>query len=168
MYFSGFCFKGEKEIFKDYIDSKAYNISGFSYGAQKAFEYAYNKMKNKQRVNKITLLSPAFFQNKSTKYKQLQLEAFNKDSSLYLKNFLESIGEVEKRYIQLGTLEQLKELLTYEWNHDKIKEILDFGCELEVYLGGRDKIIDAYKVLKFFSSYAVVYLNKEANHLLQD
>ncbi len=36
-YFSGFCFFEESELFKDYIIQNDFTVSGFSYGAVKAF-----------------------------------------------------------------------------------------------------------------------------------
>jgi len=75
LYFSGFSLKGEKELFKDYIIENDFTVSGFSYGAQKAFEYVLN---TDNRVDLLQLFSPAFFQDKDKKYKRLQLMFFKK------------------------------------------------------------------------------------------
>ncbi len=60
-YFSGFSLENEKEIFDDYIIENDFTISGFSYGAIKAFEEVLNGSK---RVDLLQLFSPAFFSNR--------------------------------------------------------------------------------------------------------
>ena len=57
-YFNGFSLNGEKELFKEYLIDSEFSVAGFSYGAIEAFEYVYN---GKDRVDRLILLSPAFF-----------------------------------------------------------------------------------------------------------
>ena len=45
LYFSGFSLEGEKELFDPYRVKNSFTVSGFSYGAQKAFEYVLNSSK---------------------------------------------------------------------------------------------------------------------------
>lgn len=166
-YFSGFCFFEELELFEDYLIKNDFIISGFSYGAIKAFEEALNSTK---RVDKLQLFSPAFFQNFDDKFKRTQLMYFKKDANTYCQSFLENVIfptnlDISK-YFKLGTIEQLEELLYYEWSEKKLQKLLDKGTKIEVYLGGVDKIIDSSKAKEFFKNFATVYYIKEKGHLL--
>ena len=166
-YFSGFCFKNESELFNDYLINNDFTISGFSYGALKAFEEA---LSTKKRVDKLQLFSPAFFQIFDDKFKRTQLMYFKKDANAYCHNFLSNViyplqTDISK-YFQLGTSEQLEELLNYNWSEEKLQKLLDKGTKIEVYLGGVDKIIDASKAKDFFKNFATVYYIKEKGHLL--
>ena len=58
-YFNGFSLQNEEELFSEYLLQSELCVAGFSYGAQKAFEYVY---KSKERIDRLILLSPAFFQ----------------------------------------------------------------------------------------------------------
>ena len=84
-FYSGFCFKNECEIFKDYLEIGDFIISGFSYGAIKAFKQA---LESKTRVDKLQLFSPAFFQTKDEKFKSssnsLKLPFLKKFSILFV------------------------------------------------------------------------------------
>ena len=166
-YFSGFCFKNESELFDEYLISNDFTISGFSYGAIKAFEEAFS---TKKRVDKLQLFSPAFFQNFDDKFKRTQLMYFKKDANAYCQSFLENvifpINLDTSKYFKLGTIKELEELLYYEWKEEKLQRLLDKGTIIEVYLGGVDKIIDASKAKEFFKNFATVYYLKEKGHLL--
>ncbi|MDD2894420.1 MAG: pimelyl-ACP methyl ester esterase BioV [Aliarcobacter sp.] len=166
-YFSGFCFKNESELFDEYLVNNDFTISGFSYGAIKAFEEAFS---TKKRVDKLQLFSPAFFQIFDDKFKRTQLMYFKKDANAYCQNFLSNViyplqTDISK-YFELGTIEQLEELLNYKWSEEKLQSLVDRGTKIEVYLGGVDKIIDASKAKDFFKNYATVYYIKEKGHLL--
>ena len=166
-YFSGFCFKNESELFDEYLVNNDFTISGFSYGAIKAFEEVLN---SDERVDKLQLFSPAFFQNFDDKFKRTQLMYFKKDTNAYCQSFLENVIfptnlDISK-YFKLGTIEQLEELLYYEWSEEKLQRLLDKGTKIEVYLGGVDKIIDSSKAKEFFKNFATVYYIKEKGHLL--
>lgn len=166
-YFSGFCFKNESELFDEYIINNDFTISGFSYGAIKAFEEALSTTK---RVDKLQLFSPAFFQNFDDKFKRTQLMYFKKDANAYCQNFLSNVVyptnlDISK-YFELGTAEQLEELLNYNWSEEKLQKLVDKGTKIEVYLGGVDKIIDSSKAKDFFKNFATVYYIKEKGHLL--
>ena len=43
----------------------AYCVAGFSYGAQQAFEYVYHAT---ERIDRLILLSPAFFQTQKPSF----------------------------------------------------------------------------------------------------
>jgi len=166
-YFSGFCFKNESELFNDYLINNDFTISGFSYGAVKAFEEA---LSTKKRVDKLQLFSPAFFQIFDDKFKRTQLMYFKKDANAYCNNFLSNVIyplQIDiSKYFELGAIEQLEELLNYNWSEEKLQKLLDKGTKIEVYLGGVDKIIDASKAKDFFKNFATVYYIKEKGHLL--
>ena len=166
-YFSGFCFFEESELFEEYLIKNDFTFCGFSYGAIKAFEEALNSTK---RVDKLQLFSPAFFQNFDDKFKRTQLMYFKKDANAYCENFLENVKSSSSKdilkYFNLGTTEELQELLYYEWSEEKLQKLLNKGTKIEVYLGGVDKIIDSAKAKEFFKNFATVYYIKEKGHLL--
>lgn len=166
LYFSGFSLEGEKELFKEYIIENDFTVSGFSYGAIKAFEYV---LQTDNRIDLLQLFSPAFFQDKDTKYKRMQLMFFKKDSKNYCDNFLKNCGfslEVAKRYFDEGTFSELEELLYYEWDKEKLQKLVDRDIKIEIYLGSADKIINANDALEFFKQFSEVYFIKEKGHIL--
>lgn len=166
-YFSGFCFYEESELFDEYIIRNDFTISGFSYGAIKAFEEALN---TQNRVDKLQLFSPAFFQNFDEKFKRTQLMYFKKDANSYVQTFLDNViypsNKDISKYFKLGTIEELEELLTYVWDEEKLQKLVDRGTIVEVYLGAKDKIIDSLKAKEFFQKFATIYYIKEKGHLL--
>jgi pimeloyl-ACP methyl ester carboxylesterase len=168
IYYSGFSLKEDENFFLDYIDDGEYTVSGFSYGAIQAFEFA---VKSSKRVDKLQLFSPAFFQTKPERYIKLQLGAYSADKDAYLRLFIDNCFSPAlndgSAKVEAGRYESLKALLTYVWEADKIQKLLDRGVEIEVYLGGKDKIIDAQKAFEFFTPFATTYLIKEAGHFLK-
>ncbi|RBQ29991.1 pimelyl-ACP methyl ester esterase BioV [Aliarcobacter vitoriensis] len=166
-FFSGFCFENESELFKEYLVSNDFTVSGFSYGAIKAFEYVLN---SKNRVDKLQLLSPAFFQTKDDKFKRMQLMFFKKDENSYINSFLENVKspiykDIEK-YFKKGSFEELETLLNYIWIEDDLEKLVKNGLKIEVFLGEKDLIIDSLVAKDFFKNYATVYYFKDKGHLL--
>lgn len=166
-YFSGFSLTNESELFEDYIIDNNFVVSGFSYGAIKAFEEVLNSEK---RVDVLQLFSPAFFQTQDKKFKRMQLMFYKKDENEYCSNFLKNISfestkSVDK-YFTKGSMEELEELLNYTWDEDKLQQIVDRGVRIEVYLGGKDKIIDSSSAMEFFKQFTTVYFIKEKGHIL--
>ncbi len=166
-YFSGFSLTNEKELFQEYIIENDFTVSGFSYGAIKAFEKILNSSK---RVDLLQLFSPAFFQTKDRKFKRVQLISFKKHSDEYYKNFLKNITYPSiidsSKYFKKGNSEELEELLNYIWEEEKLQKLIDRGTKIEVYLGSEDKIIDSKKAKDFFVKYATVYYIKNVGHIL--
>ncbi|RXI25000.1 pimelyl-ACP methyl ester esterase BioV [Aliarcobacter trophiarum] len=166
-FFSGFCFSNESELFEDYLEKGDFIVSGFSYGAIKAFLYVKNSEK---RVDKLQLFSPAFFQNKDDKFKRMQLMYFKKDEEPYIKTFLgnvnSSFDKDVSKYYKKGTQEELDELINFVWNKEDLKSLVKKGIKIEVFLGGKDKIIDSLEAKEFFKEFATVYYFKEKGHLL--
>jgi hypothetical protein len=167
-YFSGFCLKEESELFDEFTCKSDFSVCGFSYGAIKAFEYT---LRCKERIDKLQLFSPAFFMDKDEKFKKLQTLYFKKDSNAYCNNFLENVtypsNVVIKNYFSRGSLEELKELLYYNWNEEDLKILSERGVEIEVYLGELDKIIESHHGKDFFQPYSTIYTIKNVGHILK-
>ena len=166
-YFSGFSLNNEEELFSEYIIESNFVVSGFSYGAIRAFDYVLNSEK---RIDTLQLFSPAFFQTKDEKFKRMQLMFFKKDAKSYCDNFLKNIAYPNTfdtvKYFTQGTMEELSELLNYTWEEERLKKVLEKGTKIEIYLGGKDKIIDSLSAKDFFKDYGTVYFIKEKGHIL--
>ena len=167
-YFNGFSLTDEEELFSEYLDHSDYTVSGFSYGAQQAFEYAYTST---QRIDKLILLSPAFFQTEKPSFVRTQLRYFEAGEKAYVKQFLANVAYPSQihlgKYLQVDKKKALESLLSYIWDKQKIKEVLDRGTTIEVFLGEEDKIIDSKETLSFFKNIATVYTIKKSGHLLE-
>ena len=168
-YFNGFSLKHESSLFDAYLIDSAYCVAGFSYGAQQAFEYVYH---TKARVDRLILLSPAFFQTQKPSFIRTQLRYFEAGQEAYVKQFLSNVTYPSKLdlspQLHIGTKEALDSLLTYQWEQKKIREILDKGITIEVFIGNEDKIINMHETLKFFKdSGTTTYLVKKSGHLLR-
>jgi len=166
LYFNGFSLKNEEELFEEYREQSDFIVSGFSYGAIKAFEYT---IQTEKRIDKLQLFSPAFFSDKDKKYKRMQLMYFKKDAKTYCDNFLynsEFTSDLIKKYFTMGTFEELEELLNYEWTQENMNILKEKNITIEVFLGANDKIIDAQKAVEFFREYGEVYYIKEKGHIL--
>ena len=168
LYFNGFSLRGEEYLFSGFTDENDFTVAGFSYGAQKAFEYAYS---SPERVEKLILLSPAFFQNEKESFKRAQLRYFEKDRKSYISQFLANAtypSDIDLlSYLDTGESRQLETLLNYQWDKERIDDLLDRGTDIEVYLGGKDRIIKSKDAFDFFSESALTYLIKDAGHILR-
>lgn len=166
-YFNGFSLRGEETLFEAYTSKSEYCVSGFSYGAQKALEYAYTY---KGRIDKLILLSPAFFQSQKSSFIRTQLRYFKADEAAYVKTFLENVSFPStsslETYLEVGTAEELESLLTYVWDEEKILSLKNRGVEIEMFFGKKDKIIDAQSALDFFTPLCTTYTLKDSGHLL--
>ena len=167
-FYSGFSLSNDKQLFEPYLKETEFCVAGFSYGAIKAFN---DTLDSKVRVDTLQLFSPAFFQDKNEKFKRMQMMYISKDKKAYLDNFLHSCfapADIDSRVLlEEGSDKELHELLHYEWKADKLKALCDRGVEIEVYLGSKDKIIDAEKVKEFFLPYATTYMINHVGHTLQ-
>jgi pimeloyl-ACP methyl ester carboxylesterase len=168
-YFNGFSLCGEEGLFCEYLVESELCVAGFSYGAQQAFEYALH---SKERVDRLILLSPAFFQNQNPAFIRAQLRYFDTGKDAYVSRFLKNVAYPSNialdDHLCVGSREALESLLTYVWDAEKIRRIQERGTVVEVFLGGKDKIIDAAAAYDFFSSCAVTYFIKDAGHLLRN
>jgi pimeloyl-ACP methyl ester carboxylesterase len=167
-YFNGFSLEGESKLFDDLLLSSDSCVVGFSFGAQKAFEYVYENLK---RVDRLILLSPAFFQTQKSSFIRTQLRYFEAGQSDYVDNFLSNVSSPSSfnlaEYLKVGSKEELEALLTYVWDEDKIQTILNRGTVIEVFFGAIDKIVDTHEANKFFSM-TTNYILKDAGHLLKE
>jgi hypothetical protein len=169
-FYSGFSLKNEQHFFQNFIFESDYTICGFSYGAILALKEVKKELDAGKRVDRLQLFSPAFFQTKPKKFKRLQLITFSKNRELYLESFIESCFlPYSTKTIEhsKSTLEELEELLNYEWSSLELRELVTQGVTIEVYLGDEDKIIDAKGAKEFFLEYSSVTYIKKANHFLQ-
>jgi len=169
-FYSGFSLKNEEYFFADFIKKSEYTICGFSYGAIKALRATKKAVDDGKRIDTLQLLSPAFFQSKDEKFKRLQLMSYKKQEEVYLKQFISSCFEpFEKKIVEHTntTIDELRELLEYEWSLDEFKELTERGIKIEVYLGSQDKIIDVNAAKELFLEVATVTYIKDANHFLQ-
>jgi len=166
-FFSGFCLENESELFDEFLDRSDYSVAGFSLGVIKALEFV-NECEN--RVDKLQLFSPAFFQDKDEKYKRVQLLHFRKDEKSYIENFLKNIAYPStvdmKNYYKKDTIDELKKLLEYRYDIDMLNSIIKRGIKIEVYIGVDDKIVDHKKVEDFFKQFATIYILKNRGHTI--
>lgn len=164
-YFSGFCLRGERELFDHLLSPNDFTVVGFSYGAIKALEYTLH---TDARVDRLILLSPSFFNDKSQKFKKMQLHFFNKNSQRYIQNFLQNAAYPNNitldNYLHQDSSDDLWTLLHYDWSN---LEKLSKDTSLQIYLGAQDKIIDAQKAHDFFKAYGQSLFYKSYGHLLQ-
>jgi len=169
-FYSGFSLKNEEYLFSEFIKKSEYTICGFSYGAIKALKATQEALAKSNRVDTLQLFSPAFFQSKDEKFKRLQLMSYKKNQEIYLKQFISScFAPYENKIVEHteNTIDELQELLEYEWNPDDFKELIERGVTIEVYLGGKDRIIDVNAAKELFLEVSTVTYIKDANHFLQ-
>ena len=168
-YFSGFGFGNEAELFGEWIPHGDTVVAGFSYGAQRALEYV---LASSRRVDRLVLLSPAFFHDKNDAFVRLQLKHFKRDAAAYAEAFYANVAAPAS--IELSPyksdmhLDDLQRLLTYRWEEEALRRIADRGTTIEVVLGGDDRIINAQAACDFFAPLVdATYLIKNAGHLLR-
>ena len=167
-YFNGFSLQNEAELFSSLLKEDDFCVAGFSYGAQKAFEFAYHST---TRIDRLILISPAFFQTQKPSFIRAQLRYFEAEKSSYVKQFLENVTYPStfslQPYLHTGTKDELEALLSYVWDRDKIKVLQQRGTSIEVFLGEYDKIIDIKAAQKFFADLSTLYIFKKSGHLLE-
>lgn len=170
-YFNGFSLQGEEYFFNAYLIDSEYCVAGFSYGAQEALEYVYHNRKN-QRIDRLILLSPAFFHSEKPSFIRTQLHYFRQNTTSYIEQFLANVLYPSKKAlssnIKKGSEEELASLLHYQWEEEKLQVIQDRGTVIEVFLGEKDKIIKSQEAFDFFKNKTITYWIKGAGHLLQE
>ena len=170
-FFSGFGFANEWILFKEYLDRGEYTVAGFSYGAQKALGHALELHQKGERIQKLQLLSPAYFDHLPRPIKQKEIVNFAKNPKAYMRFFYKkalypATFDIEP-FTKEPTLAELKELLFFEWRGEELQKLQEAGVQIEIYLGELDKIVDASKAQEFFKEYGVSYLIKGVGHLLR-
>lgn len=167
-FFSGFCFQNEEELFAPFAQiDQLYTISGFSYGAIKAFQASIQATQSHQRIQTLNLFSPAFFQTQKPSFIKAQILGFRKDPQRYRQNFLSLCGSPPQKYFKEGCLEELEELLHFQWKEEELRYLNRNGVKIRVFLGEKDSIIPAKEACDFFSPFGNVFLYKNLNHCLQ-
>ena len=160
---------GEEGFFEEWLIKSEMCVAGFSYGAQQALEYV---LQTDRRVDRLILLSPAFFQNQKPAFVRAQLRYFEADKDAYVSQFLKNVAYPSREdmtpFLKVGSSSALEALLGYVWDAEKIRTIQQRGTVIEVFLGGKDKIIDAKAALDFFAPLTTTYYIKDAGHLLKE
>lgn len=163
-FYSGFCFQSEDKLFTHILKQNDFSVAGFSYGAIKALQHC---LQTKDRIDKLILISPAYFMDKDEKFKKMQLLYFKKNPQIYTQKFLKNVTHASDAkvgaFFKQGNTKQLQELLFFNW--EMIKE-LDKKIDIQVHLGAKDKVIDADKAKDFFSAYAQCFFYKNYGHLV--
>lgn len=172
-FFSGFGFKDDVRLFSELLREfhykcDDYTICGFSKGAQEALDFTLNAQ---TRINRLILLSPAFFHDKDSAFKSMQIRQFTKNKNIYMNKFYKNVG-IESDSIFLRDIKeldsmQLEECLDYTFSDSSLQALQKKGIEIVIFLGENDKIIDAKIAYHFFSNFGIVYFLKNANHLLK-
>lgn len=152
MFFGDFClgwdFLGGQGEFC-FLDLGCYDVAGLGYGAWEAFCFARAQMQKKRRIQKLILLSPWLEPLASSNLARiLALYAKSKFSSYLLQNPTTPHPHV--------------------WNLEALQELVVYGVSIEVYVGGKNEIMDADGVCELFSRVGVVYYLKDFGYLLQD
>lgn len=166
-FYSGYCLRDESDFFAPWLRTDDYTVAGFSYGAIKALRHA---LESGSRIDTLQLFSPAYFCNKAESFKRMQIKGYRRDRALYRSRFIESCFApypVRKAALVDDGVEALEELLTYTWPESALRTLKERGVEIEVYLGGKDAVIDAEAAADYFRAYATIYFIKQANHFLQ-
>lgn len=169
-FYSGFSLRGESHFFESLMEDSLYCVSGFSYGAIQALKQTKEMLNIGQRVDRLQLFSPAFFQTKTQKFKRLQTLSYGKNRDAYIEQFISScfLPYMRKKVLQSETsIGELEELLEYKWLLSDLALLRDAGVKIEVYLGGEDKIIDVEAAREFFLHATTVTYIQNANHFLQ-
>lgn len=170
-FFSGFGFKNEKALFKEYLEPGSFVVAGFSYGAQQALERTLEKVAQGERVEKLQLISPAYFNELPKAIKLKEIQNFAKNPQLYMRFFYKKAAYPYKGDLKLFQREpelgELKALLFYNWQKEKLQRVVGAGVVIEVFLGSMDKIIDPLKTQEFFKDFGTTYLIKDVGHILR-
>jgi surfactin synthase thioesterase subunit len=168
-FYSGFSLKNDEHFFAPFIKKSDCTVCGFSYGAIKAFQSVQKSLLEGRRVDTLQLFSPAFFQSKDEKFKRLQLMAYRKNEDAYLAQFINACFlPHQRREVEhdITLIEDLEELLSYEWSFEALRALDKQGVVIEVYLGAEDHIVDVDAAKDFFKELATVTYIKNANHFL--
>ncbi|WP_456383687.1 pimelyl-ACP methyl ester esterase BioV [Hydrogenimonas sp.] len=171
IYFSGFSLQNDAEIFSDYLGDFLHNpyvVAGFSCGAIDALEFASS---TDRRVDRLILLSPAYFAETDRRFVRAQLFHYRKDPETYLEKFFENASFPSafdlRPYYRKDNIDRLKMLLTYPWREEKFSLLEKRGVTIETYLGGEDRIVDTAAAHRFFRRHSTSYFFKPFGHLLR-
>lgn len=146
MYFSDYCLSGEEQLFR-FLRLGQYDVAGFGYGAYEAFSFAYNQMLKRHRIHRIVLIAPFFDQE----------------------NYIKKTQKIYNQYVKISQFLHIeREVSALEWSKKKLREMKQYGADIEVYIGGKSEIGESERVVEFFREFGVVYYLKNFSHLLYD
>ncbi len=170
-FFSGFCLRNESALFDEILEpwrENRYTVAGFSKGAIEAVEYA---LLSNSRIDRVLLLSPAWFVDKTESYKMKQLETYRKNPAAYRRAFFKNALFPSKVDVEPYMVEDdvwvLRKLLFYRWPEEILRRLHGRGIVLETYLGAKDRIVEANKAHEFFRRFGESWLFKEWGHFLR-
>ena len=171
-FFGGFGFNDDPGLFSETLDSLglsncgAYDVLGFSFGAQKALSFALD---SPLRINRLILLSAAFFNDRDSHFAPAQLALFRRGKMGYMRQFLKKIGYAPEMEDFLGKANErdLAELLAFRFSAEDLAALRARGVLVLAIFGAADKIINVAHAAAFFAPFGIVYTIKNANHLLR-
>lgn len=166
MFYSGFCLHGEESLFDMYLPAFGDFVGGFSYGSIGALKHALED----ESVKSLILLSPAYYAHKDREFKEAQLSAFRANPALYKQKLLKKSGltdEERELYGQDGTVQELRELLFFDWSGEELTSLAKRGVRIEVFIGSGDRVVDPQPSHDFFVQFAKVYMLENKNHILR-
>ncbi|MRI83038.1 MAG: hypothetical protein C6I00_01330 [Nitratiruptor sp.] len=170
-FFSGFGFAKEARLFQDYLDPRGFVVAGFSYGAQLAFQEALARLDRGERVEKVQLLAPAYFDHRPPSWKERELQAFEKDPTRYMELFYKRAlfpARIDLTpYTRIPSREELYRLLFFTWDLEQLARLREGGVVIECFLGSQDRIVDTMAARSFFQPFSLVYWIEGAGHLLR-
>ncbi len=169
-FFSGFGFQEEAALFAPFLPprSAGFTVAGFSLGAIRAFEHV---LLSRERIERLILLSPAFFENRPEAFKRQQLMGFKRHPQRYFEQFYaacDPAGLAIAPYQAPGSVEELEFLLHYRWDLEQLARLRQKGVQISLYLGGQDRIMDAQAATAHFLKVCEVCYLKNAGHFLRE
>ncbi|MRI58455.1 MAG: hypothetical protein C6H99_03000 [Epsilonproteobacteria bacterium] len=173
VYFSGLGFRYEQVLFREYLDGGDFVVAGFSYGAQKACVEALKRIDRGERIQKLQLLSPAYFDDMDEALKKKEIAAFVKNKEAYMRFFYKkalypALDLDISRFQREPALHELQEVLHFHWRRSDLKRLQESGVDIEIYLGELDKIVNTKLAHRFFKEFGTSYLIKGVGHLLKE
>lgn len=166
MFYSGFCLHGEERLFDEYLPMFGEYVAGFSYGSIAALRHAIED----ESVKNLILLSPAYYCHKDEAFKKAQIRAFLTDPALYKIKLLKKSGLKEEdgnRYASDGNVEELRELLYFDWRTAGLELLSQRGVRIEVFIGGADRVVEPKASREFFEKRAKTHWLENKNHILR-
>lgn len=165
-YYRGFAINNDRELLHEWIPTSQRTVTGFSMGAQSAIEAVYSCQND---IDRVVLISPAFFNDRGGDFAAAQLAAFDSNKEIYLRQFVKNAAYPSKTALQIGEAwrQELEELLNYRWDTAKLEALRKKGVAIEVILGERDRIVDSVSAKKFFIPFATIFIVNGAGHILQ-
>jgi len=169
-FFSGFALQNEAEQFAPILGdfmANPYVVAGFSRGAIEAVAYTAAQ---KRRIDRLILLSPAWFCDRDEAFKQAQLAAFRKNRERYLTRFYREAAKpcaIDWQNSAAPAAEEaLRQLLYHDWPEATLQAVQARGVMIETHLAQDDRIVNASAAAPFFRQFGTLFLYKKGGHPL--